>query len=201
MNQESHRNLNIVERPLIKQKPEKTVLSLSAFAYLYSELIQYNIDKSANTTELEERLDKVGYEIGLRINELLSCREKTLRRRTEILDILKFIHSTVWPAFFGKNADDLQQAAAAEDEYMISDYDMKFTKFISVPRSYGSFNPGALVAGIVRGVLDSAGFPARVSAHTVEDRERSRKPITTILVKFHSVVMTRQLYIEKVKKG
>lgn len=58
------------------------------------------------------RLDKVGYEIGVRILELLSYREKLLRRKPECLDILRFIHSTVWPYLFGKNADDLQQAAA-----------------------------------------------------------------------------------------
>ena len=49
----------------------------------------------------------------------------------------------------------------ADDEYMISDYDLLISKFISVPKSYSSFNPGALAAGIVRGMLDSAGFPAR----------------------------------------
>jgi hypothetical protein len=41
-----------------------------------------------------------------------------------VLDILKFIHSTAWPALFGKAADDLQQANAADDEYMISDHDL-----------------------------------------------------------------------------
>eukprot|EP00882_Tetradesmus_deserticola_P019443 GHRQ01020929.1.p2 GENE.GHRQ01020929.1~~GHRQ01020929.1.p2 ORF type:complete len:105 (+),score=41.65 GHRQ01020929.1:1196-1510(+) len=62
---------------------------------------------------------------------------------------------------FGKTADDLQQANAADDEYMISDNDLLLGRFISIPKSYSSFVPGSLVAGIVRGMLDSAGFPAR----------------------------------------
>jgi hypothetical protein len=62
---------------------------------------------------------------------------------------------------FGKPADDLQQANAADDEYMISDRYLLPGRFISIPRSYGSFVPGSLVAGIVRGMLDAAGFPAR----------------------------------------
>ena len=103
----------------------------------------------------------MGYEVGIRVLELLSYREKTLRRKPEILDILRFIHSTAWPYLFGKNADDLQQAAAADDEYMISDYDLLINKYISVPKAYSSFNPGALAAGMVRGMLDTAGFPAR----------------------------------------
>jgi hypothetical protein len=48
----------------------------------------------------------------------------------------------------------------ADDEYMITDNDLLISRYISVPRSYGSFNPGALVAGVVRGILDTAGFPA-----------------------------------------
>ncbi len=46
------------------------------------------------------------------------------RRKTEVLDMLKFIHSTAWPALFGKTADELQQSNACDDEYMISDHDL-----------------------------------------------------------------------------
>lgn len=46
---------------------------------------------------------------------------------------------------------------------MISDYDLLVTRYISVPKTYSSsqLHPGAVVAGIVRGMLDAAGFPAR----------------------------------------
>lgn len=49
----------------------------------------------------------------------------------------------------------------AEDEYMMSDPDILFNKFISVPRDMGQFNCASFVAGITKGVLDGAGFPAR----------------------------------------
>jgi hypothetical protein len=49
----------------------------------------------------------------------------------------------------------------AEDEYMISDYDLFVIKFVSVPKEMGHLNCAAFVAGIVRGVLDGAGFPSR----------------------------------------
>jgi hypothetical protein len=52
-------------------------------------------------------------------------------------------------------------ATQADDEYMISDYDLFVAKYISVPKEMGSLNPAAFVAGIVRGVLEGAGFPAR----------------------------------------
>lgn len=69
--------------------------------------------------------------------------------------------STLWRYLFGRQARDLEQSNSAEDEYMISDTDLFVTKYVSVPREMGHLNPAAFVAGIVRGALDGAGFPAR----------------------------------------
>ncbi len=87
-------------------------MSLSAYALLTSEIIQYTMDNASSTTDLDDRLDRIGYEVGGRNLELLSYRDRAPRRKTEILDALRFIHSTAWPFMFGKPADDLQQAAA-----------------------------------------------------------------------------------------
>lgn len=54
----------------------------------------------------------------------------------------------------------------AEDEYMISDFDLFVNKFVSVPKEMGHLNCNAFVAGIVGGVLDGAGFPARYVLYT-----------------------------------
>ncbi|KAF5830224.1 NO signaling/Golgi transport ligand-binding domain-containing protein [Dunaliella salina] len=169
-------------------------VSLSAYAYLLSELIQYAVDRANNVQELEDRLDGVGYEVGARLIERISYGERALRRKPEILDILKWIHSTAWPWIFGKPADSLEHAAAAEDEFMLSDFDLLLSRFISVPKAYGGFTAGSLAAGMVRGMLACAGFPARVSAHVIEHRER---PKTTLLIKFDPVVMIRQAQLER----
>ena len=52
----------------------------------------------------------------------------------------------------------------AEDEYMISDFDLFVTKYVSVPKDMGQLNCAAFIAGIVKGALDGAGFPARCAA-------------------------------------
>lgn len=44
---------------------------------------------------------------------------------------------------------------------MISDVDLMVNKYISVPKDMGGLNCAAFVAGIVKGALDNAGFPAR----------------------------------------
>ena len=109
----------------------------------------------------------------------------------------------------------------AEDEYMISDFDLFVTKYISVPKDMGQLNCAAFIAGIVKGALDGAGFPARwvmcqsatsgdsflfsachtryvlclwcfrVTAHFVAVKGAPR-PKTTILMKFDSSVLLRE---------
>lgn len=114
------------------------------------------------------------------------------RRRAEPLDALKFVHSVAWPALFGKTADDLQQAHAADDEFMIADHDLLLHRHVSVPRAYSAFVPGSLAAGVVRGLLAAFGLPAAVTAHSVEVRGRES---TTLLVKFDRSVMERKAYV------
>ncbi|KAL0451637.1 UNVERIFIED_CONTAM: Trafficking protein particle complex subunit [Sesamum latifolium] len=161
----------------------KQEVSLSAFAFLFSELVQYNQTQVDNIAELERRLEDAGYAVGARVLELLCHREKGNRRETRLLGILSFIHSTVWKVLFGKVADSLEKGTEHEDEYMISEKELLVNRFISIPKDMGAFNCGAFVAGIVKGVLDNAGFPAVVTAHFVPV-DGQQRPRTTILIKF-----------------
>ncbi|XP_047978976.1 trafficking protein particle complex subunit 5-like [Salvia hispanica] len=166
-------------------------VSLSAFAFLFSELVQYNQIQVDNIAELERRLEDAGYAVGARVLELLCHREKGNRRETRLLGILSFIHSTVWKVLFGKVADSLEKGTEHEDEYMISEKELLVNRFISIPKDMGAFNCGAFVAGIVRGVLDNAGFPAVVTAHFVPV-DGHHRPRTTILIKFAEEVLQRE---------
>ncbi|KAK1293631.1 hypothetical protein QJS10_CPB17g00224 [Acorus calamus] len=168
---------NVLDKPLSKGRQE---VSLSGFSFLFSELVQYNQTQVDNITELERRLEDAGYAVGARVLELLCHRDKG---KDQFLGILSFVHSTVWKVLFGKVADSLEKGTENEDEYMISEKELLVNRFISVPKDMGTFNCGAFVAGIVRGVLDCAGFPAVVTAHFVP-MEGQQRPRTTILIKF-----------------
>lgn len=171
-------------------------MPLSTFAYLFSELVQYSQMNVTNVGDLERRLEAVGWSVGMRLLEILTYRERAGRRETRLLDMLRFVHSTVWKYMFGRAASDLEQSNTVcacyccfavgfrgqgrkkrykeykypecelglqdEDEYMISDNNELFmTKYTSVPKEMGSLNCNAFMAGVVKGVLDGAGFPAR----------------------------------------
>jgi len=62
--------------------------------------------------------------------------------------------------------------------------------FVSVPRDLGSLNCGAFCAGVVRGVLEAAGFPAAVSAYSAPVEGQGTR--TNVLMKFAPEVLARE---------
>lgn len=105
---------NIVDRQISRGKTE---VSLSAFAFLFSELVQYSQTRVNTTGELERKLEDAGYQVGLRMLELITHRERSNKRETKIVPMLTFVSNTVWKVLFGKAADSLERHTEHEDEY------------------------------------------------------------------------------------
>ncbi|DAZ93279.1 TPA: hypothetical protein N0F65_010903 [Lagenidium giganteum] len=190
--------LHILDRPLSRGKHE---VSVSAFAFLFSEMVQYFHGRVQNINDLDKRqaqsvfidvsgLEDAGFGVGVRVMELICHREKSGRRETRLINMLQFIVSTCWKALFGKAADALERSTENEDEYMIHELEPLTNKFISVPPDLG-LDCAAYLAGLIRGILTSGGFPARVSAHSVEVGNNQRDK-TVFLVKFDENVMKRE---------
>jgi hypothetical protein len=80
---------------------------------------------------------------------------------------------------------------------MISDNEPLVNQYISVPREMNQLNCAAFVAGIVEGACDGAGFPARVTAHSVGKGEEGElwPGKTVFLVKFQPEVVEREAYL------
>ncbi|KAJ3374837.1 hypothetical protein AMAG_13523 [Allomyces macrogynus ATCC 38327] len=171
-------------------RPRVGEVSLSAFAFLFSELVQYSQKHVKGIQDLEKRLNLVGYRVGQRLLELLVFRDRGSKRDVKLLNALLFINTNVWKALFGKPADSLEKSSEHDDEYMISDNDLVVNRYISIPKEMAQLNTGAFVAGIVEAMLDGSGFPARVTAHTVPVAGFPFR--TTILIKFDAKVMERE---------
>ncbi|KAG5360596.1 Transport protein particle subunit trs31 [Yarrowia sp. B02] len=194
---------SIYERNINRRTPE---VSLNAFAFLFSELVQYLLrqrkEAGANAgslPDLETRLNTLGYHVGQRALELVTIREATAgasakggaggRRENKILGILEFVHTHVWKMVFGRAADGLEKSRDEENEYMIIDNEPVVSKYVSVPRENSQLSVAAYAAGIIEAVLNGAKFPAKVSAHTVEDEEHPLR--TVFLIKFDQAVIER----------
>nr|KAJ3405364.1 TRAPP subunit trs31 [Polyrhizophydium stewartii] len=185
----------ILDRNLNKTRGSE--VSLSAFAFLFSEMLQYSQKRVSGIQDLEKKrvcagaaLSDLGYRVGVRMLELILFRERNAKRETRVLGVLYFINTTVWKSLFGKPADSLEKGTDNDDEYMISDNDPLITKYISVPREMSSLNCGAFIAGIVEAVLDGCQFPARITAHSTGSEQFPSR--TTILIKFDKSVMLRE---------
>ena len=116
-------------------------VSLSAYAFLLSEIVQYTQKRVSGIGDLERRqvtgplgcsflqliiptcsldsLSTIGYRIGLRVSELLVWRNdptKNPKREIKLIQALMFIHTQVWKAVFGKPADALERGLEKDDE-------------------------------------------------------------------------------------
>jgi hypothetical protein len=113
------------------------VVSLSAFAYLFSEMVQYHQNRVDSISELERRLESTGYGVGLRVLELLAYRSREYKRETKLMNLLQYISTQVWKSLFGKAADSLERSIDHADEFMIVDY-APFTRYV-VPDLYWKY--------------------------------------------------------------
>ena len=78
----------ILERPLTRPKTE---VSVSAFALLFSEMVQYCQSRVYSVSELQARLAEMGQGVGVSLLDVLVLREKNGKRETKVLNILLFI--------------------------------------------------------------------------------------------------------------
>ena len=171
---------SILDKSLSRGKQE---VSLSAFALLFSEMVQYCQSRSSTVPELQGKLHELGFQVGARMLDLVFVREKAARRETKLLNVLLFVKSTLWKTLFGKEADKLEHANDDERTYYVIEKEPLVNKFISVPKDKGSLNCAAFEAGIIEAVLDGCNFPAKVSAHWHKG--------TTFMVKFDEQVIAR----------
>ncbi|KAJ3480153.1 hypothetical protein NLI96_g8554 [Meripilus lineatus] len=183
---------NIYDRNL--NKTRTTEVSAAAFAFLISEVVQYTQKRVTGITDLERRLNTLGYRVGIRTFELMAWRNesssKAPKREIRFLPALMSIHTQVWKALFGKPADAIEKSVENADEYMIIDNDPPLTRHVSVPRDMSQLSCSSFTAGAVEAVLDGLGLPARVTAHnTPTDNFPNR---TTILIKLEKTVLERE---------
>lgn len=103
---------SILDRPLSRGKGE---VSLSCFALLFSEVVQYCQNKVYTVPELQNkyesndksllynlrilifcRLHELGRNVGVKIIDLYFMRERNGKREIKLLNMLLFIKSTLW---------------------------------------------------------------------------------------------------------
>ncbi|EWG92104.1 Trs31p [Saccharomyces cerevisiae P301] len=111
---------------------------------------------------------------------------KMRRRDLKILDILQFIHGTLWSYLFNHVSDDLVKSSERDNEYMIVDNFPTLTQFIPGENVSCEY----FVCGIIKGFLFNAGFPCGVTAHRMPQGGHSQR--TVYLIQFDRQVLDRE---------
>ncbi|CAN8064531.1 unnamed protein product [Agarophyton chilense] len=185
---------SILEKSLAQARGE---VNMDAYLALFAELVSYCRDRVESVMALQEKLSQLGYRIGRRALDLIIAREKISKRDTRLRNILSFIALTLWTFLYGKQADSLKKVRDSDLEYYIEEAEPLVNRYISVPADYGHFNCAAFSAGIINGVLNSAGFPAEVTAKVLaRDNENETpsqgQPLTIYYIKFEPEVLERE---------
>jgi trafficking protein particle complex subunit 5 len=187
---------SILDASLVVPRGE---VNRDAYLVLFSELVGYCRNRVESVTALETKLGELGYRIGARSLDLIAARERSAKRETRLLHALNMVVVNVWKFLFNKQADSLKKVRDSEDEFYIEEAAPLVNKYVSVPRDYGDLNCAAFSAGIINGVLDSAGFPASVTAkvHARSTPSESStggytQPLTIYYIKLAPEVIERE---------
>ena len=71
-------------------------ISHSAFAFLFSEIVLYSLSRSNMVSDLGQKLEDMGHDVGQRLLDLIVLRERPGRRDLKIVQMLQFVSGTCW---------------------------------------------------------------------------------------------------------
>jgi len=183
-----------LSRPL-PRTGERSV-SGSAFAFLFAEMITYYQARIQSASELETRLSAAGESVGQRLWDVVSLRDRPAKRELTVVNVLQFISGSVWQQLFGKPADALEKSTDPSHgplAFMIREEDPLTNHYISMPKELARLNVASYVAGILTGMLNTAGFlVSEVQAVTVPATGTNPRDGVVFLIKFDASVAARE---------
>ena len=100
-------------------------MNFSVFALLYAETVRYFQNRSEGIEDLDNkychgsthcRLTSLGKSVGTRLHRLHCARERPVRRENRLLNVLYYLHHTMYRVIFGKPADSLERSNECSDE-------------------------------------------------------------------------------------
>ena len=120
-----------------------------------------------NSEDVQLRVEGYGYDLGLRLTEVLMYKAATKLKIVDVLEIMKFICRDVWRCLYSKQMDNLR--TNHRGTFVLIDNKYKVTAGFSSENGKADVVAKArtytyLPCGIIRGILLSFGIDAYVSA-------------------------------------
>lgn len=169
----------------------KKEIPVDSFLFLFSEIVHHCI--KTNPQDIERQLEEIGYPLGARFLELITLRDYNSKKEIKVENFLFYITGTVWPVVFNKNKCVIERHTEKDYIYMIKEENSLCNRYACLQRGVKNINCSAFTAGIIEGMLNAAGFPARVTALFESEDTRNEKNVekTVYLIHFAHEVIDR----------
>ncbi|BFU23035.1 transport protein particle component Bet3 domain containing protein [Entamoeba histolytica HM-1:IMSS-B] len=146
-----------------------TQVSLSGFSFLFAEYVrrEFRKDNKQTTTEFHEKLFDLGFNIGMRMLEVINIRERENERDINMDNVVGFIAKDMWRVMFGYGVD-VGRVKGKTNEFLITDKNLIITEFMSYGNEKNIYCV-AYVAGMAQACIDGADFKGNVNYGEDED--------------------------------
>ena len=189
---------SVLDRPL-RQNEDLGRVTFAAFSYLFCEMCSRCRTVPSpvqDITEWEERLCRLGVEVGSRLVQISAVRDPQFfkQRPIHVEAILSVISDNLWVKWFGRKSEVNKERGT--DRYILVDNEPLLSKYIVMPSDYlnvdgtPKINLLSFVAGMVQGVLGSCSFPSQVTAF--HDGSKEAPDRTLYCVQFEQHVVERE---------
>ncbi|ELP95216.1 trafficking protein particle complex subunit, putative [Entamoeba invadens IP1] len=154
------------DKGLTKTIPQ---VSLSAFSFLFGEYIhhEFHQENRITTTQFHDKLFDLGYNLGMRMTELISYKEKEGLRENTTDGVMNFLAKDMWRVVFGYQVN-YGKVRDKANEFLITDKNLIITEYISYASDCNVYCV-AFVAGIAQSCMDAADFKGTVTHGEDED--------------------------------
>lgn len=128
------------------------------FALTYGSIISQLLIDCENVEEVNKQLDRMGYNIGLRMIEDYLAKSSTPRCRD-----LKDVAEKLQHAFqmYLNVMPTIDHWSQANDEFSLILYNNPLTEFVELPDSLQTMNYLNILPGVIRGALEMVSVPVR----------------------------------------
>lgn len=138
--------------------PDAKKVNTDLFALTYGSIISQLLIDSENVDEVNKQLDRMGYNIGLRLIEDYLAKSNTPRCRDfkDVADKIQHafqLYLNVMPS--------VDHWSQANDEFSIVLYNNPLTEFVELPDSLQKMNYLNILPGVIRGALEMVSVPVR----------------------------------------
>lgn len=153
------------------QPNETKKVNTDLFALTYGSIISQLLIDCENVEEVNKQLDRMGYNIGLRLIEDYLAKSSSPRCRD-----LKDVADKIQHAFqiYLNVMPSVDHWSSANDEFSVILYSNPLTEFVELPDSLQNMNYLNILPGIIRGALEMVSVPVRAwikSDHLKGDHE------------------------------